>query len=90
MQKSGQRVVITGAGSGLGRELALRYAQEGARLALADEPRMSVPGVFGAALDRQSDQATPGEFVVPPTKAEEMYHPETFGRSASDRVNVVD
>lgn len=36
MQSSGQRVVITGAGSGLGRELALRYAREGARLALAD------------------------------------------------------
>jgi len=26
--------------------------------------------------------------VVPPTKAEEMYHPETFGRAASDRVIV--
>jgi uncharacterized protein YfaS (alpha-2-macroglobulin family) len=31
---------------------------------------------------------TPGQFVVPPTKAEEMYTPETFGRSASDRVIV--
>ncbi|HTM20028.1 MAG TPA: alpha-2-macroglobulin family protein, partial [Kofleriaceae bacterium] len=31
---------------------------------------------------------TPGTFVVPPTKAEEMYHPETFGRSASDRVVI--
>ena len=31
---------------------------------------------------------TPGHFVVPPTKAEEMYAPETFGRSASDRVVV--
>ncbi|MFL6278036.1 MAG: alpha-2-macroglobulin family protein [Blastocatellia bacterium] len=31
---------------------------------------------------------TPGTFVVPPTKAEEMYHPETFGRSATDRVIV--
>jgi alpha-2-macroglobulin len=31
---------------------------------------------------------TPGVFVVPPTKAEEMYHPETFGRGASDRVIV--
>ncbi len=31
---------------------------------------------------------TPGDFVVPPTKAEEMYAPETFGRSASDRVIV--
>jgi uncharacterized protein YfaS (alpha-2-macroglobulin family) len=31
---------------------------------------------------------TPGEFVVPPAKAEEMYAPEVFGRSASDRVVV--
>ena len=31
---------------------------------------------------------TPGNFVAPPTKAEEMYHPETFGRGASDRVIV--
>jgi uncharacterized protein YfaS (alpha-2-macroglobulin family) len=31
---------------------------------------------------------TPGEFVVPPAKAEEMYSPEVFGRSASDMVIV--
>jgi uncharacterized protein YfaS (alpha-2-macroglobulin family) len=31
---------------------------------------------------------TPGAFVVPPTKAEEMYQPETFGRGATDRVVV--
>ncbi|MFN0253264.1 MAG: hypothetical protein ACKV2T_40715 [Kofleriaceae bacterium] len=31
---------------------------------------------------------TPGNFVVPPTKAEEMYMPETFGRSGSDRVVI--
>ena len=31
---------------------------------------------------------TPGEFVVPPTKAEEMYHPETFGRGGTDFVIV--
>lgn len=31
---------------------------------------------------------TPGTFVVPPTKAEEMYAPETFGRSASAKVVV--
>lgn len=31
---------------------------------------------------------TPGEFVVPPTKAEEMYSPEVFGRSGSDRLVV--
>lgn len=31
---------------------------------------------------------TPGRFIVPPARAEEMYHPETFGRSASDFVEV--
>ena len=31
---------------------------------------------------------TPGDFVVPPPKAEEMYTPETFGRGSSDRVIV--
>jgi len=31
---------------------------------------------------------TPGTFIVPPTKAEEMYMPETFVRSASDRMVV--
>jgi uncharacterized protein YfaS (alpha-2-macroglobulin family) len=31
---------------------------------------------------------TPGSFVVPPSKAEEMYHPETFGRGKSDRVVI--
>jgi uncharacterized protein YfaS (alpha-2-macroglobulin family) len=31
---------------------------------------------------------TPGEFVVPPSRAEEMYAPETFGRSSSSRVVV--
>ncbi|HEV8485490.1 MAG TPA: DUF6049 family protein, partial [Blastocatellia bacterium] len=31
---------------------------------------------------------TPGVFVVPPPKAEEMYHPETFGRGGTDRVRI--
>jgi alpha-2-macroglobulin len=31
---------------------------------------------------------TPGRFIVPPPKAEEMYHPETFGRGATDAVMV--
>jgi alpha-2-macroglobulin len=31
---------------------------------------------------------TPGDFVVPPAKAEEMYHPETFGRCRTDRVRI--
>ncbi len=31
---------------------------------------------------------TPGRFIVPPTKAEAMYAPETFGRAASDVVII--
>jgi hypothetical protein len=31
---------------------------------------------------------TPGTFVVPPPKAEEMYSPEVFGRGAGDKVVV--
>ncbi|NMB54881.1 MAG: hypothetical protein GYA15_09290 [Leptolinea sp.] len=31
---------------------------------------------------------SPGQFIVPPAKAEEMYSPEVFGRSASDAVIV--
>lgn len=31
---------------------------------------------------------TPGFFVVAPAKAEEMYHPETFGRTRSERVRI--
>jgi uncharacterized protein YfaS (alpha-2-macroglobulin family) len=31
---------------------------------------------------------TPGNFVVPPPKAEEMYMPETFGRGGSDRMKI--
>src|SRR5215471_1423892 len=31
---------------------------------------------------------TPGDFTVPPSKAEEMYAPETFGRGATDRVVI--
>ncbi len=31
---------------------------------------------------------TPGDFVVPPASAEEMYSPEVFGRSGTDRVVI--
>jgi len=31
---------------------------------------------------------TIGEFVVPPTRAEEMYSPEVFGRAATERMVV--
>ena len=43
-------------------------------------------GVFD--YDYVARATTPGTFVVPPAKAEEMYSPEVFGRSGSDIVIV--
>jgi uncharacterized protein YfaS (alpha-2-macroglobulin family) len=43
-------------------------------------------GVY--SYDYVARAATPGDFVVPPPRAEEMYAPETFGRGASDRVVI--
>jgi len=43
-------------------------------------------GVYRYSYAAQA--TTPGVFVVPPPKAEEMYHPETFGRGGTDRVVV--
>jgi uncharacterized protein YfaS (alpha-2-macroglobulin family) len=31
---------------------------------------------------------TPGTFVAPPTRAEEIYAPETFGRGVTDSVVI--
>jgi alpha-2-macroglobulin len=44
------------------------------------------PGVYDYAYIARA--TTPGSFVAPPAKAEEMYAPETFGRSGTDRVVV--
>lgn len=43
-------------------------------------------GVYTYSYEARA--TTPGRFVAPPTKAEEMYAPETFGRGATDRVIV--
>ena len=44
------------------------------------------PGVYH--LSTIARATTPGEYLVPPTRAEEMYRPEVFGRSATDRLMV--
>ncbi|WP_420627315.1 alpha-2-macroglobulin family protein [Candidatus Leptofilum sp.] len=43
-------------------------------------------GVY--SYDYVARATTPGTFIVPPTKAEEMYSPDVFGRSGSDVVVV--
>ncbi|WP_162687548.1 Ig-like domain-containing alpha-2-macroglobulin family protein [Bradymonas sediminis] len=58
---------------------------------LRDERAEAFAPILGAGVFEYSyvtRARTPGEFVVPPTKAEEMYNPETFGRSGTARMVV--
>jgi uncharacterized protein YfaS (alpha-2-macroglobulin family) len=58
---------------------------------LRDERAEAFASLLGAGVYRYSYVAratTPGEFVAPPPTVEEMYHPETFGRGAGERVRV--
>lgn len=48
--------------------------------------RRLTPGVYEYTYVARA--TTPGRFIAPPCKAEEMYHPETFGRSESHLVMV--
>jgi uncharacterized protein YfaS (alpha-2-macroglobulin family) len=43
-------------------------------------------GVYDYSYIAQA--TTPGRFVVPPARAEEIYTPETFGRTATERVII--
>lgn len=55
----GKRTIVTGAGSGIGRAIALRFAGEGARVALADideqAARKVASEIDGKTLVRQTD-----------------------------------
>lgn len=58
---------------------------------LRDERAEAFAPQVGAGVHEYSyvtRATTPGEFVVPPTKAEEMYSPETFGRSGTAKMVV--
>lgn len=46
------------------------------------------PGIY--RYEYTALATTPGTFVAPPAYAEEMYHPETFGRTATETVRIVE
>jgi meso-butanediol dehydrogenase/(S,S)-butanediol dehydrogenase/diacetyl reductase len=61
----GKRAIVTGAGAGIGRSIALRFASEGARVAVADVDEEAARGVAseigGEALARRTNVAMAGE-----------------------------
>jgi len=52
------RMMITGAGSGLGREIALRWAREGWRLALSDVNEAGLAETLAMVRDAGGDGFT--------------------------------
>lgn len=50
-------VVVTGAGSGIGRETALRFAAEGARVAIIDQDAVGAAGTAALAADAGGEAA---------------------------------
>ncbi len=78
MRLKGKRTLITGAGQGIGRESALLFAREGARLALADLDLGAAESVSGEvtaaggdALAIQSDVSDEASVEAMVAKAEE-------------------
>lgn len=81
---AGRVVVITGAGSGIGRELALQCARAGARLALCD---MNPDGLAHTVQDARATGAEVFSQTVDVADAEQM---TSFAKEVADQLGVVD
>ena len=67
--------IVTGAASGIGKEIALRYAREGAKVAIAD-------------LNLQAAQAVAGEITRAGGEAQRDF-PTDAARGAGDNADLV-
>ncbi len=81
---AGRLVVITGAGGGIGRELALQCGRAGARLALCD---MNADGLDGTADEATASGAEVFSQVVDVSDAEQM---NSFAKEVEARLGTVD
>src|SRR5256885_9413059 len=58
MRLKGKTAIVTGAGQGLGEGIALRYAQEGANIAIVDKNPETAPAVV-ARIEKAGGNAIP-------------------------------
>ena len=84
MKLDGQVAVITGAGRGIGRAIALAYAREGARLALAARSEPELEQTVAAV----SEQG--GEAIAVPTDVTSQGHTERLAAAALERFGRID
>jgi NAD(P)-dependent dehydrogenase (short-subunit alcohol dehydrogenase family) len=82
MGESGKVVVVTGAAAGIGRAIARRFGQDGARVALISRNRVGLEGAArdveangGQALVLQADVADHEAVDAAATRAEEAFGP---------------
>jgi len=78
----GKRTIVTGAGSGIGRAIALRFAEEGARVIISD--------VDGEAAAGVAAEAGGGEALVRKTDVTDRSEVEALVRTAVERWGGLD
>ena len=84
MKLDSQVAVITGAGRGIGRAIALAYAREGANLALAARSESDLQEVVSAASDLGA------EAIALPTDVTSQEDTERLARGAVERFGRID
>ena len=84
MKLDGQVAVITGAGRGIGRAIALAYAREGAKLALAARNESELQEVVGAATELGA------EAIAVRTDVTEQQDTERLAQRVADQFGRID
>ena len=86
-QLEGRVAVVTGAGRGIGREIALRYAREGATVVVSSRTADDLEAVLGRIAD---DGGAPGHLVVADaTDRDDARRPVTETLERYGRVDVL-